>query len=67
MKQFFVLVTLYLSLYSAVQAQNETLNIIVFIADDVSGDDLGCYGNTQVKTPNIDQLAKDGLKFDSFY
>jgi len=42
--------------------KNEKLNIIVFIADDVSWDDLGCYGNTQVKTPNIDQLAKDGLK-----
>lgn len=67
MKQLFVLVTLYLSFNSTVHAQNEKLNIIVFIADDVSWDDLGCYGNTQVKTPNIDQLAKDGLKFDNFY
>ncbi|MCM4171253.1 heparan N-sulfatase [Arenibacter sp. TNZ] len=67
MKQLFVLVTLYLSFNSTVHSQNEKLNIIVFIADDVSWDDLGCYGNTQVKTPNIDQLAKDGLKFDNFY
>ena len=29
-------------------------NIIVFIADDVSWDDIGIYGNSQVSTPNID-------------
>tara|TARA_R110002126_G_scaffold710_1_gene4459 strand:+ start:72 stop:1520 length:1449 start_codon:yes stop_codon:yes gene_type:complete len=67
MKQLFILISLYLSFYSAVHAQKEKLNIIVFIADDVSWDDFSCYGNTQVKTPNIDQLAKDGLKFDNFY
>ncbi|MBC8766607.1 sulfatase [Arenibacter sp. BSSL-BM3] len=67
MKQLFILISLYLFFYSAVHAQKEKLNILVFIADDVSSDDLGCYGNTQVKTPNIDQLAKDGLKFDNFY
>lgn len=67
MKHFFIPILLYLSFYSTVYAQKEKLNIIVFIADDVSWDDLGCYGNTQVKTPNIDKLAKEGLKFDNFY
>ena len=42
-------------------------NIIVFIADDVSWDDFGCYGNPYVKTPNIDKLAANGLKFNNFY
>ena len=42
-------------------------NIIVFIADDVSWDDFGCYGNNDVITPNIDALAKNGLIFKNAY
>ena len=38
-------------------------NIVLFIADDVSWNDLGCYGNSFVRTPNIDKLAEDGMKF----
>jgi len=46
---------------------NEKPNIIVFIADDVSWDDIGVYGNDQVVTPNIDNLAKNGLIFNNAY
>src|SRR5690606_25486366 len=67
MKPLFVLLSFYLFFLSTVHAQKEKLNIIVFIADDVSWDDIGCYGNVQVRTPNIDQLAKNGLRFDNFY
>ena len=42
-------------------------NIVILIADDVSWDDLGCYGNTFVKTPHIDQLANDGILFKNTY
>ena len=42
-------------------------NIIVFIADDVSWDDIGSYGNNDVVTPNIDALAKNGLIFNNAY
>lgn len=42
-------------------------NVVLFIADDVSWDDLGCYGNADVETPNIDQLAADGIKFSNAY
>ena len=42
-------------------------NIIIFIADDVSWDDLGCYGNLDVKTPNIDELAKNGIVFKNTF
>jgi arylsulfatase A-like enzyme len=42
-------------------------NLIVFIADDVSWDDLGCYGNEYVQSPNIDLLAKDGIVFKNAY
>ena len=42
-------------------------NVIIFIADDVSWDDFGCYGNKQIQTPNIDSLAGNGLKFTQVY
>ena len=42
-------------------------NIILFIADDVSWDDFGCNGNRQVKTPNIDNLATNGIRFNNFF
>ena len=42
-------------------------NIVLIIADDVSYDDIGCYGNKAVKTPNIDRLAKEGMQFDNVF
>lgn len=38
-------------------------NIIFVLADDVGYGDFGCYGATKVKTPNIDRLAEEGLRF----
>ena len=54
------------TLYSC-KNTNSNPNIIIFIADDVSWDDFGCYGNTNVKTPNIDALAKNGIIFKNAY
>lgn len=45
----------------------ERPNLIVFIADDVSWDDYGCYGNTKARTPNIDRLASQGRQFQHAY
>lgn len=42
-------------------------NIIVIIADDLGYGDIGCYGATAVKTPNLDKLAAEGLRFTSGY
>jgi N-sulfoglucosamine sulfohydrolase len=39
-------------------------NVILFIADDVSWNDYGCYGNSAARTPNIDALAEHGIRFD---
>lgn len=43
--------------------QEPSPNVIVFIADDISWNDLGCYGNPFVETPHIDSLAAHGLRF----
>ncbi|WP_265595508.1 arylsulfatase [Verrucomicrobium sp. BvORR106] len=42
-------------------------NIIVFLADDLGYGELGCYGQKKIKTPNLDQLAADGIRFTDFY
>ena len=42
-------------------------NIIFILADDLGYGDLGCYGQTKIKTPNLDQLAAEGMRFTSFY
>ena len=42
-------------------------NIVIFLADDQGWGDLSCNGNTMLKTPNIDSLAKNGVRLDRFY
>ena len=42
-------------------------NIVFILADDLGYGDLGCYGQTKIKTPNIDRLAADGMRFTNFY
>ena len=42
-------------------------NFILFITDDISYNDLGCYGNEMAKTPNIDKMASEGLLFTNAY
>src|SRR5690348_16017331 len=42
-------------------------NIVLILADDLGVGDLGCYGQTKIKTPHIDQLAAEGLRFTNFY
>lgn len=39
-------------------------NIVLFLSDDHGVDFLGCYGNTAIHTPNMDALAREGLRFD---
>jgi arylsulfatase A-like enzyme len=48
-------------------ADTKPPNIIFIIGDDISAEDIGCYGNTAIRTPNIDQLAREGVKFTNFY
>ena len=42
-------------------------NVIYIMADDLGIGDLGCYGQSQIKTPNIDGIAQNGMKFMQHY
>jgi arylsulfatase len=42
-------------------------NIIYILADGLGYGELGCYGQTKIKTPHIDQLAKEGMRFTQHY
>ena len=44
----------------------ERPNIVFILADDLGYSDLGCYGS-EIATPNLDSLAKNGLRFTQFY
>lgn len=44
----------------------EPPNILLIVGDDVGFNDLGCYGAVSVRTPNLDRLATDGLRFTQF-
>ncbi|TWU22706.1 sulfatase family protein [Bythopirellula polymerisocia] len=46
---------------------NSSPNIVLIYGDDIGYGDLGCYGAENIPTPNIDQLAKEGLRFTSGY
>ncbi len=49
------------------QQNNIKPNIIYIIADDLGYGDIGCYGQQLIKTPNIDRLAKEGMRFTQHY
>lgn len=42
-------------------------NIVIFLADDQGWGDLSCHGNTNLATPNIDSLAREGTTLENFY
>ncbi len=42
-------------------------NIVIIFTDDQGYQDLGCFGSPNIKTPHIDKMASEGVKFDNFY
>ena len=64
--KFFFWLMIFFSILS-VSAQTKRPNIIYILADDLGYAELGCYGQQKIETPNIDQLAKNGMRFTQHY
>jgi arylsulfatase len=53
--------------HKQLHGRSDRPNIIYILADDLGYGDLGSYGQQKIETPNIDALAKHGIKFSQFY
>src|SRR4029079_9920792 len=71
MNQFLRLLSLclgvFLSAASIADGQTRPPNIIFIMADDLGRGHCGCYGQTKIRTPNIDRIPAEGMKFNQFY
>ena len=52
---------------SAAEAPSRKPNVIFILADDLGYADLGCYGQQKIRTPHIDRLAAEGMRFTQHY
>ncbi|MFP6665930.1 MAG: sulfatase [Pirellulales bacterium] len=66
MKSILVIVVI-LAAPSAIFAADRPPNFVLIFSDDQGYEDLGCFGSKQIRTPRLDQMAKEGMKFTSFY
>lgn len=61
----FIIAVLFIG-FTGCQSEQTKPNILLIMADDMGYSDLGCYGS-DIKTPNIDRLANEGLRYTQFY
>src|SRR4051812_14988669 len=66
-RRSFIFSVLIISLHPVFSQETKKPNIIFILADDLGYGDVGCYGQQKISTPNIDALAKTGLKMTEFY
>ena len=59
--------TIMLSVASSVGAADRPPNVIYILADDLGYAELGCYGQEKIRTPNLDRLARQGMRFTQHY
>src|SRR5271157_1849523 len=68
--RFFAVLFSCLPIISAARAEDakpRQTNIVWILADDLGYGDVGCYGQKQIQTPNIDKLAAEGIRFTQCY
>ncbi|MFY7876448.1 MAG: sulfatase-like hydrolase/transferase, partial [Pirellula sp.] len=63
----FLLITWMATKWISVSLADDKPNILLLLSDDHSYPYLSCYGNTNVHTPTIDRLAKDGIRFHRYF
>ena len=63
-QRLFTLVCVLFLIVTSLAADNKPPNVLIVIADDLNKDSVGVYGNKDVKTPNIDLLANEGMRFN---
>ena len=61
------LILLIIQLNCTSQKTDDRPNVILFIGDDISYNDFGCYGNQVVQTPSIDKIASEGVLFENAF
>jgi len=66
-KQKKILLVFLLLLTGGLAIGQRTPNVVLILADDMGYGDSGCYGQQLISTPNIDQLAREGIRFTQFY
>ena len=65
-----VFFTLFISLLLSISCDNQNIkdyNFIIIYVDDMGYGDVGSYGHPTIKTPNLDQMASEGMRFTQFY
>ncbi len=67
-RRLILILTAFAALHAAAQTPAKPpLNVVLITIDTLRADHLGCYGYKQIKTPNIDGLAADGVRFESAF
>ena len=66
-QRFAFAIVVLLSMPFATKADEAPPNVIYILADDLGYAELGCYGQQKIKTPHIDQLAQEGMRFMQHY
>jgi len=68
MNLFRLLILIFLSaIFSSCNRPEPKPNIIFIMADDLGYGELGCYGQEKIRTPHLDRLAEEGMRFTQFY
>ncbi len=62
-----ILITIFSFFLTNINGQKKQPNIIIILTDDQGYQDLGCFGSPDISTPNLDNMANDGVRFTDFY